>query len=61
VAHVVELIMKLAVSQTRYGSDPSDRKHDHNQRIMRDGECGKPNFYGLRGCLTVGSKLLANG
>ena len=61
VAQAAEPIMTPAASHTRYGSDASARKHDHNQRIMRCGESGKPKFYGLRGCATVGSQLLANG
>ncbi len=61
VAQAAEPIMTPAASHTRHGSDASARKDDHNQPIMRCGESGKPNFYGLRYCATVGSQLLANG
>jgi hypothetical protein len=39
-----DAMMKTAASDTTYGCDTSDRRHDHNQRIMRCGKCGKPNF-----------------
>ena len=43
-AQAAEPAMMPIVSKTRYGSDASDRRYNHNQRIMRCGKLGEPIF-----------------